>query len=248
MDINFVNIITALICVVGGFLIGSFPTGVIIGKVFFHKDIRDYGSHNSGGTNAGRVLGRPIGFLVIVIDMIKTIGVIYAAYAILSFTGLHEYYVFDNGSTVFSNITPMYYWLTGLAAAFGHCYSPWIGFKGGKAAASFMGMCCLTSWLGFCTGFIYLATLKFKKIVSLSAIVGGFAQLLAAWIVFIVEATTGFNSGFFSWLFFLGEDALQLGFWYAIAVSVIYILMVYRHVPNIIRMKQGTESKITWMK
>ena len=40
-----------------GYLLGSIPFGIIIGKVFFHKDIREYGSHNSGGTNAGRVLG-----------------------------------------------------------------------------------------------------------------------------------------------------------------------------------------------
>jgi glycerol-3-phosphate acyltransferase PlsY len=42
-----------------------FPNGVVIGKVFFHKDPRDYGSHNSGGTNSGRVFGKWIGILVI---------------------------------------------------------------------------------------------------------------------------------------------------------------------------------------
>ena len=53
------------------YVIGSIPWGLIIGKVFFHKDIRQYGSGNLGGTNAGRVLGTPIGILVILLDSMK---------------------------------------------------------------------------------------------------------------------------------------------------------------------------------
>lgn len=43
------------------YLIGSFPTGVLVGKLFYHKDIRDYGSHNIGTTNTFRVLGPKAG-------------------------------------------------------------------------------------------------------------------------------------------------------------------------------------------
>ena len=57
-----------LISLIIGYLIGSIPWGVVIGKIFYHKDIREYGSGNSGGTNAGRVLGRPIGIIVILLD------------------------------------------------------------------------------------------------------------------------------------------------------------------------------------
>ena len=46
------------------YLIGAFPSGLIIGKLFFKKDIRQYGSGNTGATNSFRVLGRPAGFIV----------------------------------------------------------------------------------------------------------------------------------------------------------------------------------------
>ena len=55
-----------------GYFLGSVNNAIIIGKVFFKKDPRDYGSKNSGGTNAGRVFGYKIGLLVIILDMIKT--------------------------------------------------------------------------------------------------------------------------------------------------------------------------------
>ena len=54
-----------------GYLFGSIPCGVIVSKIFFHYDIRDFGSHNSGGTNAGRVMGKKFGLLVIFLDMLK---------------------------------------------------------------------------------------------------------------------------------------------------------------------------------
>ena len=66
--------------VISSYLLGAIPNGVLIGKVFFGKDPRDYYSHNSGGTNTGRVLGKKIGLLVIVLDMLKTIIPIYINY------------------------------------------------------------------------------------------------------------------------------------------------------------------------
>ena len=68
------NIAVAVVCFLFGYLLGGIPNGVVIGKVFFHKDPRDYGSHNSGGTNSGRVFGKWIGILVIGLDMIWAYG------------------------------------------------------------------------------------------------------------------------------------------------------------------------------
>ncbi len=53
------------------YLIGAFPSGLIIGKLFFKKDIRQYGSGNTGATNSFRVLGRPAGFIVTFLDIFK---------------------------------------------------------------------------------------------------------------------------------------------------------------------------------
>ncbi len=53
------------------YLIGAFPSGFVIGKLFFKKDIRQFGSGNTGATNSFRVLGRPAGFLVTFLDIFK---------------------------------------------------------------------------------------------------------------------------------------------------------------------------------
>ena len=59
-----------ILCILLGYLLGSLPFALIIGKVFYHTDIRQYGSGNLGGTNAGRVLGKKAGISVIVFDVL----------------------------------------------------------------------------------------------------------------------------------------------------------------------------------
>lgn len=53
------------------YVVGSIPSGLIIGKVFFHTDIRKEGSHNTGATNAYRLLGKAGGLAVLICDMLK---------------------------------------------------------------------------------------------------------------------------------------------------------------------------------
>jgi len=86
-------------CIIG-YLIGSVPWGLVIGKVFYHKDIREYGSGNLGGTNAARVLGTPVGILVILLDALK-------AFLVMS---LNHY------------IAPGIEQYCGLAVCIGHCF------------------------------------------------------------------------------------------------------------------------------
>ncbi|WP_317301151.1 glycerol-3-phosphate 1-O-acyltransferase PlsY [Allobaculum stercoricanis] len=100
-----------------GYLLGSIPFALVIGKVFYHKDIRQYGSGNPGGTNAGRVLGKKAGVSVIALDALKVVLAIYI------------------GSLV-SNPCAM---LAGFMTCVGHCYPIFAHFKGGKAVASMFG-------------------------------------------------------------------------------------------------------------
>ena len=84
MDIIY-NILVALICLIFGYLIGSVSFAIIIGKVFYHQDPREHGSKNAGGTNAGRIWGKKVGLLVIILDMIKTIIPMWICWAILTY-------------------------------------------------------------------------------------------------------------------------------------------------------------------
>lgn len=138
-----------------GYLIGSIPWGLIVGKVFFNKDIRHYGSGNLGGTNAGRVLGKYYGFLVILLDALKAFFVVY-------FVSLY-----NKDFAV----------LAGMMCAIGHCYPLFADFKGGKAVASTfgyllaIGLFVTNDHIMFITAIITFAiTLLSTSIVSLSSL------------------------------------------------------------------------------
>ena len=246
MNIYAANIIIALVAALTGYLLGGIPTGVIIGKAFFRKDPRDYYSHNSGGTNSGRVLGKKIGVLVILIDAIKAILALYGVWAVLMFTPLRQFTLWSNGY----DAAPLYYWLAGLAAAIGHCYPLYIHFKGGKAVSCFVGISAWVSWLEFivCFGFFFGFLFK-KKMVSLGSIVMGIVGSVTMWILAIVQATTGFSTRIFSWDFGASPVTFPvLGFEAAIVLTIAAVLIIVRHAANIKRLRQGTESKVTWIK
>ena len=89
-----------------GYLYGSIPFALVIGKVFYNTDVRESGSGNLGGTNAGRVLGKKAGISVIVLDALKAVIIFYlSSYLSLKF-----------------NLNPDIKYIAGLACIFGHCY------------------------------------------------------------------------------------------------------------------------------
>lgn len=135
------------------YLIGSFPTGVIVGKLFFHKDIRKYGSGNIGTTNTFRVLGPVAGIVVFLIDFFK--GTLATLLPVLFHLGPHYLCLFF-----------------GLAAILGHAFSIFLKFKGGKAVATSAGFL-----LGYNVHFflicavIFIPTLLITSMVSLSSLI-----------------------------------------------------------------------------
>ncbi|MEH7110517.1 glycerol-3-phosphate 1-O-acyltransferase PlsY [Bacillus sp. JJ1764] len=100
------------------YLIGSFPTALIVGKIIYGVDIRELGSKNPGATNTLRVLGKKSALFVLFIDLGK--GAL-AAYLPLFFHLQTE---------------PLYF---GLTAVIGHCFPIFAGFRGGKAIATTAG-------------------------------------------------------------------------------------------------------------
>ena len=138
MDIILYNISVAIILLIGGYLIGSIPNAIWIGKVFFHKDPRDYGSGNAGGTNAGRVFGKGIGLLVIFLDAIKLILPLYIAWLVLTRAPIYH------GTPLVNDVKAIYiegrndaiiswpiYWLVSIGCSFGHVFPIYAEFKGG---------------------------------------------------------------------------------------------------------------------
>lgn len=138
-----------------GYLFGSVPYALVIGKVFYKTDIRNSGSGNLGGTNAGRVLGKWAGLSVSFMDVAKALVVI----------------------LVVNHYAPQYAALAGVFATIGHCYPIFAQFKGGKAVSTAYGYLIGVSTvivgkpieLFLIPTAIWFLTLKLTKYVSLSS-------------------------------------------------------------------------------
>ena len=239
MNIYIVNILIILVTAVVSYLFGSIPTGIVIGKVFFHKDIREYGSKNSGGTNAGRVLGKKVGILVIVLDMLKTVIPFFACWAILTYCQpVAQYTYWGNGY----HAAPLYYWGSALCAAIGHCWSIFLKFQGGKAVSCFMGVNVLTMWIEFVlAGFTYLYIAAKKKYISLASICTAIVAALVTWVIAIIAVTVPWNPHWLTWLITI-DEAPFIGIECAIVNTLVAVLLVFRHKANIKRLREGTES------
>ena len=248
------NILAALFCLILGYIFGSIPTAVIIGKLFFHRDPRLEGSKNAGGTNAGRLFGKKVGVLVIILDMIKLIVPVWITFLMFTYIKFGDQSLCPkpdeyNGfcmNTSYIVGWPVY-WLTIVGCSFGHCFPIFAGFKGGKAVSCFMGTACGTSWgLGFVPSLLYLLFLKINKKVSLTSIIMAILLSAVNWIWAILMMTGVIPHNFY--LFPMYGPTLLPGWVLALCMTVCAILLIVRHKENIKRLKEGTERTITWMK
>ncbi|RDU35852.1 glycerol-3-phosphate acyltransferase [Neobacillus piezotolerans] len=147
----------ALFCVLA-YLLGSIPSGLIVGKVFYNKDIRQYGSGNLGGTNTFRTLGVKAGISVTLADILK--GTLAAA--------LPTLFGYDDLNAL----------IPGMFAVIGHMYPIFAGFRGGKAVATSGGVLLFYAPIMFLVIFVIFAvSLYLTKYVSLSSIMAGIGAI-----------------------------------------------------------------------
>lgn len=163
-------VIEILAAIATGYLIGSIPFALVVGKIFFNKDVRNYGSGNLGGSNAGRVLGKKAGLSVMALDLLKVAFVIFLA----SFLKDREIVMVA----------------AGVAAAVGHCFPIFAKFKGGKAVATMygflFGMALIggySFWIFFVPLLTFLAVLYITKIVALSSVFSAIVNTLFIYFV-----------------------------------------------------------------
>ncbi|HFC9091175.1 TPA: glycerol-3-phosphate 1-O-acyltransferase PlsY [Enterococcus faecium] len=145
------------------YLLGSIPSGVWIGKLFFKKDIRQHGSGNTGTTNTFRVLGKTAGIVVLLMDILK--GTLATCLPMI----FH-----------LSGINSLWF---GVCAILGHTFPIFAGFKGGKAVATSAGMllgfnpvffvysCIIFIVSLFCTSMVSLSSMISAVLITLSTIV-----------------------------------------------------------------------------
>lgn len=147
-----------ILVLIVGYLIGSIPFALVIGKGIYKTDVRKYGSGNLGGGNTGRVLGKKAGLATMALDLLKVTFVMLIAKLL------------GGSDSVLA--------LGALAAGIGHCFPVFAGFKGGKAVAAMYGylfglfvVAGRSSVYFFLPLVVFLIVIILGRMVSLSSIV-----------------------------------------------------------------------------
>ncbi|MDO4501839.1 MAG: glycerol-3-phosphate 1-O-acyltransferase PlsY [Coriobacteriia bacterium] len=208
MDVNVI-----LLCAgafVLAFLLGSIPWGVIVSNGVFHKDIRSVGSGNIGTTNAFRAMGKVGGCLVFLLDFGKGLLSGFLAGQLAGLVGADD-------------LVRQAFLCTAMAGCvWGHVFSPWLKFKGGKGIAVAIGCLFVTFGVGpsILELALFAAIVLITRYVSLGSIM---AALLCPFLAFYL---------------FWGE-------WYSIAITTAAALtIVWAHRGNINRLVAGTENRV----
>ncbi|MDA7432914.1 glycerol-3-phosphate 1-O-acyltransferase PlsY [Synechococcus sp. AH-601-N23] len=193
-------LLTSLLILAIGYLLGSMPNGYLAGRWLKGIDLRQCGSGSTGATNVLRNVGKGPALVVFLLDVGK------GALAVL----LAKSFGLNDWVQV----------LAGLAALAGHIWPVWLGWKGGKAVATGLGMFLGLAWpVGLACFGLFMAVISISRIVSLSSVVAAIGLP-----VLMVLAGAGGAS---------------------ISVSVVAsVLVLWRHRSNIERLIAGTEPKI----
>lgn len=191
-----------LIALAAGFLAGSIPSGYLLVRLTGHGDVREAGSGNIGATNVGRVLGRIGWVTTLLADAVKGAVPVLLARALI------------DGSTSAAA-------LAAFGAILGHCYTPWLGGRGGKGVATMLGT------FGVLAPWPTLTAIGAFLLVAFGTGYASAASLLA--VVVMAAATWG-----------LGEPMPTV-----MAAIATVALVGWRHRGNIRRLREGTESR-TW--
>ena len=189
---------TLILWTILGYLLGSIPFGIVITRAMGLGDLRQIGSGNIGATNVLRTGNKPAALATLLLDSGK------GAIAVL----LARYFGGETAGI-----------LAGGAAFLGHCFPVWLGFKGGKGVATFLGTVLALHWpLGLIACGVWLLTALVSRISSLSALIAAALTPIFAWA--------------------LGRSDLIL------VTAFMAALIFIRHSTNITRLLDGTEPRI----
>lgn len=182
-----------------GYLLGSIPFGIVITKALGLGDLRAVGSGNIGATNVLRTGSKPAAAATLVLDGAK------AALAVVL-------------AHVFAE-APLAAQVAGLAALVGHCWPVWLGFRGGKGVATYIGALLALAWpVGLAVCLTWLAAAAATRISSVGA-------LAAAALAPVLAVLLG------------RPDMVWL-------LAVMAGLVFWRHRENLARLRAGTEPRI----
>ena len=187
-----------------GYLLGSIPSGFLAGKWCKGIDLRSIGSGSTGATNVLRNVGKGPALVVFLVDVAKGAAAVLIASALTQNNPLNDWIQV----------------LAGLTALAGHIWPVWLGFKGGKAVATGLGLFLGLAWpVGLACFGMFMAVFSLSRIVSLASVVAALSLPL------LMAAGSGSNANLVVALMAMG-------------------LVLWRHRSNIQRLLNGTEPKV----
>lgn len=217
------EIIIRILCIVIGYCFGLIQTAYIYGKLH-GIDIREYGSGNSGTTNALRVLGKKAGLIVFLGDLLKAVAACVLARII--------------GTIFFPDILyPMILW-SGLGVVIGHNFPFYMNFKGGKGIAATAGVVLgLLDWhiIVVCLA-AFIICVAITRYVSLGSLI----VVTLFWITFFVQGTHGAYLNPATEVAYTNSQLIES----YVIIFLFAALAFYRHKANIVRLVHGQENKI----
>jgi glycerol-3-phosphate acyltransferase PlsY len=201
-------LIVSVLCIAASYLSGAIPFSFIAGKTLKGVDLREHGSGNLGASNTFRILGAVPGALVLLLDIAKGFIPVFVAGKVAASYGMPAH------------------WLTlacAFAAVFGHMYSVYLKFSGGKGIATAAGaFLAIQPWALLGAFVVWVSVFLTKRIMSLATL-----SAAASLPVFV------YLSGRFGW---------WPSHWSFTAVSILLVIVIFqKHRSNIRRLLAGTE-------
>ncbi len=192
------------IALIAGYLLGSIPFGLLVTRLADSGDIRNVGSGNIGATNVLRTGRKGLAAATLLGDMLK------GSVAVLLLNWF---------SHLFGLTGPDFGLMAGLGAVLGHLFPVWLGFKGGKGVATYIGVLIAVSWpVALAFGVIWGLIAASTRYSSLAGLLASAATPMLLWLLAAVNA--------------------------AIVFVILTALVWFMHRGNISRLVAGTESKI----
>lgn len=204
------NILFLIVLIVLAYLLGSVNGSLLIGR-FKKVDIRSQGSGNAGGTNALRTQGFKFALAVVVIDVLK--GVVAVSLLPLVFLKFHLLGESPHYATIL---------FCAAAVVLGHCYPVWHGFKGGKGAATLIGVLLVIAPVVL----MYVLLIFFVMLI-LTGYVGP-NTVLAVSLASVIYALRH------------GQFLQEPTFWFLVSMG---LLLIFTHRENLRKLLQGEESR-----
>lgn len=194
-----------LLAFMAAYLLGSINTAILVSKLMYHDDIRNYGSGNAGFTNIMRIYGKKAAVITFVGDIAKTLVAVMIGWCVFGYFGAY---------------------ITGFACFIGHIFPIFYRFRGGKGVLCFATILFMLDWRIFCILFaLFIALVVSTKFISLGSVIGSMAYPL--------------------FLYKMNDTGLATLNMIAMLFAAIIVL---KHIPNIKRIMNGTESKFSFKK